>query len=234
MHHRVPRAGLARPSVASLLRYLPAWLASMRAAEHGADPMSDALPWLTFAATAELSRIVSPTSRVFEYGAGGSTLFFAERAAFLASVEHNEDWYGRVARRLDGFDNVEFILSPPEDDASGQSNGEYGSGDPGYQGMTFADYAASIDRFPDSSFDVLLIDGRARPACFRHGHRKVRPGGCIVIDDSERPRYSSIEDLALEAGWSAQRFFGPGPYTRTFWETTIWTKTSEPRDASSG
>jgi predicted O-methyltransferase YrrM len=54
--------------------------------------------------------------RVFEYGSGGSTLFFGERAKVLVSVEHDREWYKVLKQHLEkrGLRNVEYLLAEPE------------------------------------------------------------------------------------------------------------------------
>jgi hypothetical protein len=79
-------------------------------------------------------------------------------------------------------------------------------------------YAAFIDRFPDHSFDLVIIDGRARAACIQHAIPKVKKGGYLLVDDSERYdlskiRYQKRTDLS-----------GHVPYypTPTLGETSIF------------
>ena len=50
---------------------------------------------------------------------------------------------------------------------------------------------------PKRKFDVIVIDGseewnQVRPICFRHAEQFIRPGGCIIVDDSWR--YSAIRN----------------------------------------
>ena len=54
-------------------------------------------------------------------------------------------------------------------------------------------YATFIDSFPDHSFDLIVIDGRARAACIQHAIRKVKKGGYLLIDNSERYDLSKIK-----------------------------------------
>ncbi len=55
--------------------------------------------------------------------------------------------------------------------------------------MSFEKYVRSIDRFIDKSLDLVIIDGRARLSCITHALKKIRPGGYLMLDDSERERY---------------------------------------------
>jgi hypothetical protein len=194
-----------------LLTWFPRWMRSQRRTS-----LDDALPWITYEAQRALERILTPEMRVFEYGTGGSTLFLAPRVAELVSVEHDPDWHAKVQARVGN--RSELMLVPPTDEAPG----DYASTDKRDQGRSFRAYAETIDRFPDGYFDLLLIDGRARSSCFRHGRAKVRAGGWILLDNSDRPEYASVISAAREAGWAEQRCAGPSGYTPYFSQTTIW------------
>src|SRR5689334_22755263 len=51
------------------------------------------LPWLTFPAIDYLKKNLKKTDSVFEYGGGGSTLFFLEHASRVTTVEHDLNWF---------------------------------------------------------------------------------------------------------------------------------------------
>src|SRR5207247_1055934 len=86
----------------------------------------------------------------------------------------------------------------------------YVSGNPLYGGYHFRQYACSIDAFPENHFDLVLIDGRARPSCARHSARHVRVGGWVVLDDAVRPHYAAIQEQFDGGGWERRDFEGPG------------------------
>jgi hypothetical protein len=151
-------------------------------------------------------------------------------------VEHDPVWFERVrdeAQRRK-VSNWTGVLAPPQAGRSPPNpdpadwNG-YVSDDPYYRGGAFQTYAGHIDSFPDHAFDVVLIDGRARPSCLKHALPKVRPGGCLLWDNSERAYYASAMER-IPAEFTRYDFPGPGPYVPTFWRTTIWVRAlAEPR-----
>src|SRR5580704_8267998 len=55
------------------------------------------VPWITYPAFRQLQRIVQPGAKVFEYGCGGSSHWWASCAAEVTSVEHDAVWAARVA-----------------------------------------------------------------------------------------------------------------------------------------
>ena len=134
------------------------------------------LPWMSYAAIDFLEQFVRPGMSVFEYGSGGSTLFFARRALGVISVEDNRSWFEKVDRRLQerGFKNAELRYRPFH--FANPTNFER------------SDYLNSI---PNRKFDVIVVDGTeenvvVRPQCFHHAENFVATGGIIVLDDSWR------------------------------------------------
>jgi predicted O-methyltransferase YrrM len=196
----------------------------------GQSALSESRPWITFAAARAVEEILRPDMRIFEFGSGGSTLFFAQRVASGVSVEHDPGWAARVqnALRAGGYSttwSVEVHPPLPDPRASGRSPRDlegYVSEDLRYAGMTFRDYAASIDRFSDTEFDVVFLDGRARPSCFKHARTKVRLGGYLIVDNSDRADYGGIHDALASPAWERRHYHGPGPYSWGFWATTVW------------
>jgi len=189
------------------------------------NTLDDRVPWIPFEARRFIESILTSQSVVFEYGAGGSTLFYAQRVGQVISVEHDINWFNRVRSALDkwGIDNCILLLVPPEpaDQMDGCFDPQaYCSTDESYKKYTFSRYAASIDLFPDQHFDFIAIDGRARPSCLYHARRKVKIGGYLMLDDSDRPHYQ--KEKKFFSGWEEHRFCGPAPYISYFKENTIW------------
>ena len=118
---------------------------------------------------------------VFEYGSGGSTLFWISRVQDLISVEHDLSWYTNMKKNLDRqpLRNVQYILAEPIPDPGFQKKqfgnpGDYISSDLEYVGKSFEQYAKSIDAFSDNYFDIIIVDGRARPSCIQQGIPKLK------------------------------------------------------------
>jgi hypothetical protein len=167
--------------------------------------------------------------RVFEYGAGGSTLFWAKRVREVVSIEHDRMWGERVQATLShqGLRNCHVRLIEPveEPDASRGSPADpadYVSADTNFRGFSFRNYARSIDDYPDGAFDLIIVDGRARPSCGTHALPKVKTGGFLLLDNAERDYYAAIHQKLESLGWQRHSFFGPGPYNLYFWLTTVW------------
>lgn len=166
----------------------------------GRSTMTLRLPWLPFCLIDELSRKVGPGARVFEYGGGGSTLWFLDRGASVVTVEHDRDW-GRVLRGAIQAERWELLERP-------SSN-------------TFEDYVSAIRGFPDRSFDVVVVDGRERGQCLLAAVEKVRPGGLLILDDSDRGRYSAA---IHRVDWPRREFVGFAPAKPTLAYSTVFTR----------
>jgi predicted O-methyltransferase YrrM len=157
-------------------------------------------PWLTEGAIKFLEATIGPASRVLEYGSGASTLWFASRVAELVSVEGNQAWYDRIAAMLENNSGVQLIH---------------------HEG-----YVGAEATFPDDYFDLVLVDGRKRVACFKAADRVLKPGGYMMLDNSERPRYSPcFYFYETKQRWSDNQLqpdkFG---FTYEGWRTSWWQK----------
>lgn len=86
-------------------------------------------------------------------------------------------------------------------------------------------YVSQIDAFADASFDVVLIDGRARPACICHSVAKVKPGGMLILDNSDRAYYLAQTRPWLQ-DYTGLTFSGAVPHDPVFAQTTIFFKRS--------
>ncbi len=141
-----------------------------------ATPLALELPWISYAAIDFLNDFAKPEMSVFEYGSGGSTLFFARRCASVLSIEDNASWFDKMQRRLAEakLDNV--VLQHRLFDFK--------------LGAAF-EASAYLNSIPDHKFDIILVDSseealQVRPRCFYHAENFIREGGIIVVDDSWR------------------------------------------------
>jgi hypothetical protein len=134
----------------------------------------------------------------FEWGSGGSTLWLSQRTKSVVTLEHNPEWVAKTQAELDkyGIRNVALIHRALD-----------------------GGYVEYIDAFPDEGLDLIMVDGRRRSDCLRHAGAKLRPGGALVLDNSERAEYQ--EAMRIFDGWE-RRDWDSG-YTEG-WSTTVWRK----------
>jgi hypothetical protein len=73
-------------------------------------------------------------------------------------------------------------------------------------------------------YDIVVVDDVFRNEAAAAAIAQLKPGGMLVLDDSERERYKSTFDLFKRMGWSFASFYGATPYHFHEKQTTIWHK----------
>ena len=138
--------------------------------------------------------------QVFEFGSGGSTLFFAQQCKSVTSVEDNAHWCEIVAARLArrGIENANVRYLPVA------FTGE--------EEFLASEYLKAVRQ---SIFDVIVVDGtewtaNVRPNCFRAAEEQIAPGGIIVVDDSWR--YRELGRANRAHGVNIFESVGPGRF----------------------
>lgn len=190
--------------------------------------MSDitAYPWLPYLAT-EYIKSLNP-DMVFEWGSGGSSLFFADTLGVdtLVSIEHDRAWWEKMYPLLPYYHLDDYHYIPYEQGEIGPDKANpahYKSGSTELGPVNFKKYASAIDAY--GKFDLILIDGMARASCLYHAISHVKPGGCIVLDNvGDRPYYLAQTDYLFgnyEDGWERIVFSGYGPILDYQWSTLI-------------
>jgi predicted O-methyltransferase YrrM len=199
------------------LPYAPRWLHSLLP---GHSPLYDEMPWITFRAIDWLDAYLKPDMNVFEYGAGGSTLYLAKRVRNVISVEHDESFHQLVSNILSKrtIRNCQLMLHKAE--PCEESGRDFASYQGKYQGLCFESYVKAIDAYPDRSFDLVLVDGRARMACVKRALAKIKPGGAMMLDNSDRPSYAQASGLMGDI--PRLDLAGVTPWNIEVSQTSVW------------
>jgi tRNA A58 N-methylase Trm61 len=161
------------------------------------DATGTALPWITYPAIAFLAKRVQRHMRVFEYGAGSSTAWWAGRVEKVVSVENDARWYERVKRTAPPNVVVHFV--PLEADGA---------------------YSRAVGDSGDR-FHVIVIDGRDRVNCVKHSVDALTEDGVILFDNSERDAYRPALEFCETRGFRRIEFQGLVPAERGLGETSI-------------
>ena len=168
-------------------------------------------PWIVPAAIGFLRRQINAGWSILELGAGRSTVWFAQRAGRVISFEDNEFWADQTRNRLRqlGLENTEMHNLPLQQ------------------------LAGNVDALPESGFDLVVVDFLEAPTVTRidvlkPAMNKVRPGGLLLLDDSDRPGYAPAFEL-LE-GWRFHKFVGVKDDWPEACETGIFRKPTERAD----
>lgn len=172
-------------------------------------------PWWNSRAISYLAERLKDGDRVWEWGAGGSTVWLVERAAEVISIEDNAEWARKVQQRCPG---AEVRLIGGAD--SGILRSEPAFSDHGIH--FFDEYVTAIDHEPDKSLDVVIADGRCRLDCVRHAAPKLRPGGLLVLDDTDRSFLSAgLPSMPEVKEWKVVKKSGFKRGSSYFTETTF-------------
>ncbi len=174
------------------------------------------VPWWTFESASVVDAFLQGRrdARAFEWGSGASTLWLARRSASVTAVEHDVEW-GETVRTLLPSDAAVDLRLIAAASATG-APGEVRSAKPGATELDFRSYVDVIDEV-GGTFDLIVVDGRAREACLVAALPHLAPDGLLVFDNVERRRYREAiaEAGGIDVHWT--RGLTPGlPYpTRT-------------------
>ncbi len=163
------------------------WAASLTRIHDLSGMVELRVPWWTYEAIAAIDDWMLERSgplRVFEYGSGASTVWLAQRAEEVVSVEHDPDFIQVIRQAVAEFNHVTLEYRPPRRTPQPLVP----SRRHGNRGLDFADYVATLEE-QGGEFDVIVIDGRARESCLAAAARHLAPNGVIVFDNSRRRRY---------------------------------------------
>lgn len=142
--------------------------------------------------------------RVLEWGAGGSTRWLLETCPSIeryVSIEHNRQWHTLVGERMAGDRRLELhLFEPAEPEPQSLDKGTSSEKRARRQAIQAFRQRAETDpslfrsylEFPRSlatTFDFILVDGRARSLCVREGFEHLRPGGILLLHDAQRREY---------------------------------------------
>ena len=166
--------------------------------EASIDAEGAPLPWLTYPAIEFIKKRINKDLSVFEYGCGGSTLWWAPRVREVVSVEHDKKWYDKVVSKVPdnvSINHIELV---------------YGG-----------NYSKKITEFKNK-FDIIVIDGRDRVNCALNCLDALTLNGVIIWDNSDRPEYSDGYTYLTEHGFNKIEFVGMCPVVNFKTETGIF------------
>jgi tRNA A58 N-methylase Trm61 len=75
-----------------------------------------------------------------------------------------------------------------------------------------------------AKYDIVIVDGRDRVRCALNAAERLKAGGVIIWDNSERPRYAKGVKQLGKLGFKQLDFFGPVPIDNKLEITSIFYK----------
>lgn len=169
------------------------WVRSLFGIYDSADLVRLDMPWWTFAAIDAVEVLLSSrdgAARVYEFGAGASTVWLAKRCGSVYSVEHDAPFAQAMSGMFGAYPNISMVVVEP---TAASPSSRARSNRKGYTESAFDQYVSSIDRV-DGAFDLIVIDGRARVSCLGKSVDRLAPGGTILFDNSDRREYREAID----------------------------------------
>ena len=152
-------------------------------------------PWLSPTSILFFKKYLEKDMVGAEFGSGSSTLFFAPRISKLYSVEHNEEWYHLINEKLTGLNcsNVDyrFVVQNDKSDFVDDVFDLEEKRDFEIR-RDYVNYFRALNDIQDHSLDFAIVDGRARTECCHEILPKIKKGGILILDNSERKRYELV------------------------------------------
>jgi hypothetical protein len=150
------------------------------------------IPWFSYPAINFLNQYNLDGKKVFEWGSGNSSLYWASRCQCVVSVENNLRWYKKIVEKTKKIKKLKVVYAKNK-----------------------TEYLTSIQK-GKSKFDIIVIDGYYRKEAAQLSADRVKSGGMIILDNSDwHPGASKYlrDKKFIEIDMAG---FGPiNPYTTT-------------------
>ncbi|MEM2145414.1 MAG: hypothetical protein QW279_08630 [Candidatus Jordarchaeaceae archaeon] len=168
------------------------------------------VPWMTWRAIDFFNKNIKQGMKIFEYGAGGSTLFFLKKGCLVTSIENSKEWKELVERKAYYLSlahnlNLRFFPANRQDQE------------------ILLRYIQSVN--DGGPWDVIIVDGipEVRIECIHEAIKNITPTGMLVLDDANWERFKKVPVILRD--WKRLKFIGLGPERRGVSETDIYFKT---------
>jgi len=133
-------------------------------------------PWIHPKVVTILEKIIGVNTKILEFGSGNSTVFFSKLTDNVYSVEHDDKWYNKIKPQLNN--NVKYILSKVDYISKPRKDKTF------YNCNTIEELFNT--NIPDDYFDIIIVDGIHRVNCAYASLHKLKKGGILILDDSNR------------------------------------------------
>lgn len=134
------------------------------------------LPWWQLTSIDKINKLIKPDWMVLEFGSGRSSIWLAQRAAYVISIECNPEWYKQVkswSKKFNVEHKVDIRLWEEPIHKQQQKLDQLG--------------------FDNTKYDLIIIDGaKPRQPYAQAAYHLLKDGGVFLIDDSERPNYARM------------------------------------------
>lgn len=161
------------------------WLQSLNS-KKPVDGKGHEVPWFTYPSVVFLDKRLQKGMKVFEYGSGASSIYFQKKGAELYSVEYDHVWFEKLNQSIKEPNKIYSVSYCKESPDA---------------------YVNAID-IPGVQFDIIVIDGRARVKCCKKAVDSLGANGVLILDDSERERYTECFSIMKKKDFRYIEFWG--------------------------
>jgi hypothetical protein len=151
------------------------------------DANGNPIAWCTYPFLDFIYPRLQSHFKVFEYGCGNSTIWYAKKVESITSVEHEKGWLDKIQSKMPK--NSTIVYKELE-----------------YDGL----YSKEI-KSSGTKYHIAIVDGRDRNNCLLNAMDALTDDGIIVFDNSYLPQYQSSINTALSKGFRKIDFYGMGP-----------------------
>jgi hypothetical protein len=151
------------------------------------DQLNKPLPWVTYPFIQFIDNKLNKEFEIFEFGSGNSTLYYAGKTCLVNSVEHDRFWYDKIKSSMPP--NVSLFYCELE------------------KGGDYCWYAAKTGK----GYDIIVVDGRDRVNCCVNSIAALKANGVLILDDSEREKYTAGVNFLTAKGFKKIDFWGTAP-----------------------
>lgn len=156
---------------------------------------NEPIPWFTYPTIEFIKQLDLKNKRVFEYGSGFSSLFFADKTLEIISVEDNREWFEKV--RENKPTNLDLVFKPVKED-----------------------YTTYIHK-TNKIFDIIIVDASYRLECCHNIKNNLGDDSMVILDNSDWfddcTAYLRNELKLIQVDFS-----GFGPINDYTWTTSIF------------
>jgi hypothetical protein len=182
------------------------------------------IPWMNYKVIRHIETKLTNVTNIFEYGSGTSTQYWLDKGKHVVSIEHSHEFYNVTKKCLLG--DIDYKLVEPEIQNVDQVYNpslymNYQS--KRFKGYNFEKYVKSIERYDNEFFDVIVVNGRARASCMYHSIPKLKFGGMLILENSDREHYLNDIKKMLDK-WDKYTFRGSVRGLAQQEQTTIFVK----------
>lgn len=156
------------------------------------------IPWMTYPFLEFVEKRLNNSMKVFEYGSGNSTLWWADQVKQVISCEHDLSWFQQVEKEIPI--NVEIYHCDLSD------------------GSKYSEFVSRYNKL----FDIIVIDGRQRVSCVKNSLSALTDEGVVIWDNSDRNSYNEGYDFLKKNSFKRIDFWGMGPINSYSWCTSVF------------